>query len=145
MSDLDRYVEEQKKAIAEREKVLGEIEALKARFPDLRVDVNRWKTERYCAKSANAICNEWTHCHSCGCCNDSPLLAMPFIKVGAFTVYSDQPQICIGEKNAYQGGDDLSLNWDETLRKYSISEDLIKKIGGYFENQDKFDQDEDGG
>lgn len=67
-------------------------------YPDLLIDINRWKKVKFFSKMANKDVNGTYFDNACGCCSDSPVLAHPFIELeeNCF-VYSSPYKITIGE------------------------------------------------
>lgn len=120
-------VNELEKQIAELNRKKNKVERIRELYPDLQTHRDRWSRERYQSK---AVLTQATHIelrHSCGCCNDSPLLAMPYVKVGDEQVYSDPIQIYIGER-AYAGGDEWDPDWREKLQALGIPAVAIESI-----------------
>jgi hypothetical protein len=113
------------------------LEALAKQFPDLKVRQNRWKREHLSSALVNAQATEYESCHSCGCCDDSPLLIKAYITVGDRRIYGDPFEICVGEKRGYSYGDDLYWDWRERLEKAGFSQVLIEKVGRQFNREDQ--------
>jgi hypothetical protein len=121
--------EQIKKDIDKLQKELSKREKLQKQFPDLKEHVNRWKTKRLQAASANAIATDIELVHGCGCCNDAPLYANPYLLVDGEKIYSDPIQICVGERNPNSySRDTWDEDWEETLKKHNISQQAIDSI-----------------
>ena len=88
MSDLD-------KEIQELENKTNKLKALKARYPDLQQDVDRWKKVRYTSKSVNFVVDKVEIRHGCGCCNDSPVLVCPYLEIEGNRIYSEPARFYI--------------------------------------------------
>lgn len=89
--------------ISELEAEAKKLKKLKKKFPDLKEDRDRWGTIRLYSKSVNSKVTDITTRHSCGCCDDSPLYAMPYLKYEGVEIHSDPVQICIGYRNPNGG------------------------------------------
>lgn len=108
------------------------LERLSARFPDLRKHVGRWNKVAYCSKSVNAAVQEVDLRHNCGCCNDSPLEAWPFVQTEDGPVHSDPPCFFVGEKH-WIAGDRPSAGWREKMREAGIPEAVSALIQARFD------------
>jgi hypothetical protein len=107
------------------------LERLLKRFPDLLRNENRWKTVRYYSKSVNTQVNRFDMAHSCGCCNDAPLLVWPYLETPDGNVYSDPPSFQVGEKH-WISGDTAYPGWKDKLRAGGIPEDIIGAVSMHF-------------
>lgn len=113
-------------------------------FPDLHKSIDRWSRVRLYSKQANAQTNDVDINHNCGCCNDSPLEARPFILINNIKVFSDPDRFTVGQKVDYGCGDKAYDDWQNALRKENIPEIIIEKIQEYFtENPPKYYTSED--
>ena len=99
---------------------------MKAVFPDVTFQKDRWNREYLCSKQANSRVTEFYSGHSCGCCPDSPLLIYPYLTVGNQNVYSDPFRICIGEAGYY--GESIDSNWKDLMLSNNISQEVIDKV-----------------
>lgn len=130
----------------ELEKQKKEIEnklSLFERFPDLHEYRGRWNNY-LCSKKVNEIANEVEFRHSCGCCPDAVLYAMPYIKIEGNKIYSDPAQIGIGEKQHL--GEKAWHSWKDKIKEQGCSEEVIKKIEKMFEENPpypKWDENDD--
>lgn len=107
----------------------AQLEKLLQHFPDLKQHVNRWKTIRLQSKSVNSQATAIDTWHSCGCCNDSPLLASPYIVFHGQKIYSDPMEIYVGERTyGNYCKDNWVYNWEEILKKHEISQQAIDSI-----------------
>ena len=111
----------------------AQLKKLKAKFPDLTENRDRWGRVRLSAKSANALTTDiYTH-HSCGCCNDAPFLARPYLKYEGAEIYSEPASVCIGEKSTSFYGDYWDDDWREKLSAIGIPETTIDKLNEAYE------------
>ena len=115
----------------------AKLERLKAKFPDLTETRDRWGTVRLTAKSANTICTDIDTRHSCGCCNDAPFYAQPYVMFEGSQVFADPERICIGEKSTSYYGDVWNEDWRDELRKHNIPEAAIAKLEPAYERDKK--------
>ena len=103
-------------------------------FPDLHEWSGRWSTY-LCSKTVNAIAEDVAFAHSCGCCEDSVLYAMPYVKRGKQIIYSDPAQIGVGERAGYGCyGERAWDGWEKRIAKYALADNIIAKIRSYFED-----------
>jgi hypothetical protein len=102
------------------------VEKLLAEFPDLEVKYDRWHKQYFTSKSVMPVATDVMIRHSCGCCNDSPLYATPYVIRGNNKVFVDNIAIFIGERSFY-GGEEPTNDLDEVLEKYGFN-DLCKAI-----------------
>jgi len=124
------------------------IEDLNKRFPDLRTHTDRWGNKYYCTKKVNNLVNQVTLKHNCGCCDDSPLEAWPYITINEQNIYSDPPSFFVGERipyyeddnddedSGFYGTDKANDNWKEKLIETNISSYVIQEIQEFFNNHD---------
>lgn len=137
MTDL--LTEKIKKTQSDLDEVFGMKELKLSKYPDLQIFKDRWGNELLYSKKVNPIATEWTTGHSCGCCADAALYLYVFVhevnpKTGTkIKVYSDPPQMCIGQKD-YTYGDFGDSGWEEKVRKLGICEEVIKAVGESFES-----------
>lgn len=121
-------------ALERAQKTVAEVTALKERFPDLHVTVDRWARKRYSSKLVNPIADQVDMQHNCGCCADSPLEARPYIRWNGVSVFASPDHYRVGEKTS-SGLDDPYEAWEAGMRDYGISETAIQLVGEYFEEQ----------
>lgn len=125
------------KKIEKLRKEADKLQAIKSRFPDLSEVRDRWGTVRLSAKSANAQCTKIETRHSCGCCNDAPFLAMPYVEFEGDRIYSDPERICIGEKSTSYYGDVWDEDWEDRLKKIGIPEAAIETLRPAFDKDNR--------
>jgi hypothetical protein len=118
---LSEKLDQQEAEIAKRRKLLR-------RFPDLREQVDRWKTVRLYSKAVNAIAVEAQIHHTCGCCADAPLVVRPYVRVDGECIYSDPPEIYIGHRNYWGGGDVLVPDWRHRLSEAGLSAEVAEIV-----------------
>ena len=108
------------------------IKALMEKFPDLKIATNRWGRQRYSSASVNAVADKVRFGHNCGCCNDSPLEARPFVEVLGTEVFSHPDYFMVGERSISQPYYDHAYSdWEEKLEKAGISQTAIDKVASY--------------
>jgi len=106
--------------------------SLSEQFTDLREYRGRWQTYLI-AKSVNPIAEGVDFVHSCGCCDDASLYAMPYVDRKNQRIYSDPCQIVIGEKAGYDAlGEKPRDTWEETVREHELPDHIIEKIRTFF-------------
>ncbi len=112
-------------------------------FPDLHEYMGRWRSY-LCAKSVNSITENVGFVHSCGCCDDAVLYAMPYIERDGHRIYSDPPQIGVGEKAGYWcSGEKPWDDWQEEVKKHGLPNHIMDKIEQYFKDNPVESWDED--
>lgn len=113
-----------------------QLEKLKSEFPDLREYGDRWekiliskqvKPEKYSLK------------HSCGCCDDSPLLMYFYVERHGERVYTDPPYVRVGEKNRNYGeeGEPIDIwypGWKLDVTK-AYGEEVLALLPDFRRNQ----------
>jgi hypothetical protein len=121
---------------------LDRISRLRSEFPDLRVNVDRWKHTRYMAKSANSRVTDVEIRRTCGCCHDPGILAMPYMETTLGRVYSDPFHIEIGEGRSYDPVHEHD-DWESRYRKYDIPEEVIGQMRVYMDAELARSEDDD--
>jgi len=124
-------IETTEKEISDKQTDLDNLKKLYAEYPDLKRNVNRWKTVRLCSASVNDKTDKYDCSHNCGCCNDSPLEVWPYLETECGKVYSDPPSFQVGEKH-WISGDEPYSGWKGTLREANIPEEIIEKVSHKF-------------
>ena len=123
-----------------KQKELNSMRKISELFPDIKEHRNRWGTIRLTTKDANSKTNQAQICHSCGCCEDAPLQAWPYLEVDGIKVFSDPPYFTVGEKIPYYYGmgERPYDEWEQKLRDANIPESIISIVQDYFnENKPK--------
>jgi hypothetical protein len=125
--------------IAEAQKKLELQNKLKAKYPDLDINVNRWKTERYVATVVPDKLNTY---HSCGCCDDASLIGWPYKQDEEFgvAIYAKDMMYSPAEKS-WGMGYCFDSGWEEVARKKGWPESLINKMAEKQEEQDEEDDE----
>lgn len=121
------------KKIEKLRKEADKLQALKNMFPDLSEERDRWGRVRLSAKSANGKTTDIHTHHTCGCCNDAPFIARPYLKFEGEDIYSSPPSVCIGEKSTSYYGEVWDENWRDKLRAIGIPEATIDKLQPAYE------------
>ena len=122
-----------KEKISKLSEEAARLERIRQKFPDLDEARDRWGTVRLTAKSANAITTDVDTRHSCGCCNDAPYYAQPYLTFEGMQIFSNPERICIGEKSTSYYGHVWDEDWREKLRKHDIPETVIAKLETRYE------------
>ena len=118
----------------------AKLEKIKSKFPDVTETRDRWGTVRLSAKSANSLTTDIETRHSCGCCNDAPYYAQPYLTFEGERIYSNPERICIGEKATSFYGDIWYENWRDKLAEIGVPEDTINKLEpSYQKDKKRFD------
>lgn len=123
--NLQEKIKQEEKEIENKKKLLE-------RFPDLEEHRDRWGNIRFISSEINTIADKVFINHNCGCCPDSPLQAWPYKEFFGIKVFSNPTQFFVGQKNQFGIGDIPDQDWEEELRKENISEEAIKEIQKYF-------------
>jgi hypothetical protein len=147
---IQEVIEEKQKEVSELNKEIDNLRILVKKYPDLKKHVDRWRNERLKSKKVNAIADLCYFAHSCGCCDDSPLFVWPYIKdeETGLDIYSDPPNIFIGEKNPYPVSgrvykpERVNPNWEENLRECNISQVVIDKTREYLLKESNLEEDD---
>jgi hypothetical protein len=129
---LDTHLKQLQKQATEAAAELAKIERLKAEFPDLDTHTDRWKNVRYMAVSANPRVHEVEFRRSCGCCSDSPLVAMPYLEFEGLRIYSNPHYVFVGQHD-YNGHVLADVGWRKQYEKAGISYHAIDKIKAHLE------------
>lgn len=125
--EVEKLRREAEASVSEAERLVR----LHEKYPDMKKYVGRWNRIAYYSRSVNEIVDEVELRHNCGCCNDSPLEAWPFLQTENGRVYSDPPRIVVGEKH-WIAGDRPEDGWEEKLLKEKIPEKIIEVIRSRF-------------
>lgn len=96
-------------------------------YPDVELKVDRWNREYLCSPSVNTEAKEVLMKFNCGCCADSPLQAMPYVKVEGQTIWSEPQYFFVGDPFNYDGVLPKK-GWKERMRAKNISEEVISKV-----------------
>lgn len=140
-SDLQKWLDKEDKEATEKEEKLNKVKTLSTIFKNLKRNVNRWGTERFCTNEVNETADKYYTTFSCGCCSDAALLVRPYKEVAGIKVYTDPCDICIGEKDySYTNNARLDCDWRDALREKGISEAIIEQIeeeyNGSYDDED---------
>lgn len=109
------HIAKLRKTVDEAQRELAKIGRLREEFPDLETHTDRWGTVRYMAASANPRVTEVEFRRSCGCCSDTPLLAMPFLEHEGTRVYSDPFHVFVGH-HTYDGDVIAEEGWKKEIQ-----------------------------
>ncbi|KKM80714.1 hypothetical protein LCGC14_1337050 [marine sediment metagenome] len=133
MTEELNKIQEKLKDSQEQTKTL---EILIKKYPDLDIHRDRWSAERYIAKSVNSKVNDVWFNHNCGCCEDSPLQAWPFIidDETKEKIHTKPACIAVGEKNQWGSGEIPWEDWEENFKKHNINSIIIDKVEQHFKD-----------
>jgi hypothetical protein len=139
---MEQHIEQLKKEQTKAQHELDTIEKLKAEFPDLEVDTDRWGCKRYMAKSANARVTDVVFHRNCGCCSDSPVHARPYLKLeDGTTIYSNPCNVMIGEPT-WGGGFWEYEDWEKRYWEAALSLEAVKTIRRYIDRETEEEDDD---
>lgn len=114
--------------IKKLEEEASKLRKLKEAFPDLEENRDRWKRVRLSAKSANSKTTHIDTHHSCGCCDDAPFLARPYLIYEGEKIYSNPASVCIGEKSTSYYGDIWDEDWQKRLLDIGTPQETVNKL-----------------
>ncbi len=120
------------KEIEQKQAELKRLEDLVKKYPDIRKDTDRWQRVRFASKSVNHLVTDVEISHGCGCCDDSPLYARPFVEINGERLYSDPFLFYVGDKN-YGNGEREDYGWEKRLIEQNINQMVIDKIRSYLD------------
>lgn len=126
------------KEIEQQQQELDQIKKLMELYPDLRKNVNRWKTVTYCSKTANSQCNDFGMRYSCGCCSDAAKMVLPFIETPYGKVHSDPVEFTIGSKDSSE-----LLDFEKHMTDSGIPKELIERIRKTYEKTEEEEENND--
>jgi len=128
------------------EKKIGAIGEIEQVFPDLAEMPDRWGTCYMTSQSANSRVNKVEFRVSCGCCNDAPVFAQPYLEINGYKVHSSPFEIEIGCQSPYGLGIIETPGWKENLKKHGIlSQEVINVVEAYLADNtfEPYDDDDD--
>jgi hypothetical protein len=143
MASIDEHILQLEKEIADKQKEVDGLKALKGRYPDLQRQEARWKKISYASKSVNDKVDDFEQRFNCGCCSDSPLEVFPFLNTSDGKIYSSPSCFTIGERCDYPHYRGITPypNWQDKLRKENIPEALIERMENLFTPEDDDEDD----
>lgn len=111
---------------------------LNKKYPDIAIYNGRWGIKRYISKSVVPLCDEVHLHHSCGCCDDAPLIARPYIEDTELDVliYGDPTDNYVGEQDPYFYKDRPDYGWEKYMRDKGYGDKVIEIIQEHFDEQD---------
>jgi hypothetical protein len=131
---VQKIIDAAEKKAKEDSDRLALIQSLTEKFPDLKVATNRWGRQRYSSALVNPIADKVHFGHNCGCCNDSPLEARPYIEVLGTEVFSSPDCFMVGERDISQSYyDNAYSGWEDELEKAGISQKAVDRVSRYLE------------
>lgn len=130
---ITEEIENIKKEIEQNNNKIKYLEKLFELFPDIQVNIDRFKTKRYFSKSVNAIAVDCDITYACRCCSDSELIVRAYVKTEYGIVFVNPSSIGIGEKGYNR--DTLYKDWQKYLTRYGLSQDIVDKVKEYIKKQ----------
>jgi len=147
---VKRELDQAAKAAAEAAAQAKLIAALREEFPDLKISTDRWGKKRFCSKTVNSRAEIVDFRFNCGCCNDSPCEARPYIETMGTQVFADPNCYWIGERCDWGSNYRAVLEkpgWEEHMRKEGVSDAAIETVRRYLDarapQMDDDDEDDD--
>lgn len=125
-------MKEKIESLKEEAKRLEEILAV---YPDLGEEKDRWEHIRLHSSFVNSKCTNYDMHHTCGCCDDAPLLVLPYLLFNGTKIYSKPVEFSVAKKDQYNLCNIAYLNWDKELKEAGIPDTLIKKIDDYLKKE----------
>ena len=138
--ELQQRIDTLQEQIINNQRELAILHNLKDKFPDIKINVDRWKNQRKFTEKVNSIVDQVEITHNCGCCSDSPLEAYPYVVIDDSKVYSNPPCFTIGEKG-WAGGDIPNSGWEKKLQKENIPDGVLRQIQQYFMDNLPYNED----
>jgi hypothetical protein len=123
--------------IAKLSEKANKLQRIREKFLDLDETRDRWGTIRLTAKSANSQVTDIETRHTCGCCNDAPFMAMPYLEIEGERVYSNPERFCVGEKSTSYYGENWYDDWQVSMQQAGIPQVTIDKLVPAFEKDRK--------
>jgi hypothetical protein len=127
---VDKWITKKTKEISDATAYLNAICGLYKQFDDLSFTVDRWNETRWHSNFITSLATNVEIRHSCGCCDDAPIFARPYVVINGIEVYSPLC-FCVGEK-AY-GGEKPYDNWKKELIDAKIQQCILDKLEAFFE------------
>lgn len=141
-NDPRDWIAEREKEIAKQTKEVQKVKDMLELFDDLTYSIDRWQNFRLHSAKVNAQAEDVDLRHACGCCNDSPVVARPYIMALGQRVYTVPTSFTVGEKG-YNGGEIPLPGWRSELLNSGIQQCIIDKIESFFEANKETDDEED--
>lgn len=127
------YIEEKEKEFNEAFQDIISWKQLADRYPDLEIQRGRLSSEFFVSKSVNSKVTDAWFGFGCGCCENSPFYAYPYLHDKNGTkIYADPFRICIGEKCPLRGLR-MDYGWEDRLRGHGLPESIIDKTRVYID------------
>jgi hypothetical protein len=135
IQDMNKYIKEKQDEVNKAQEELITLLKLQNMFPDLTYSKSRWGTIRFSSSMVNSIADKcYTH-HTCGCCDDAPLLVRAYAEIDGFEVYAKPDSVCIGEKDNYVvGGDRLDDDWVDKVKAVYPHPNVVETIKEEFKH-----------
>lgn len=119
------------------EKEIDKLKNILKYFPNAMIDIDRWGNEKYYSKEINEIADCVDFSHSCGCCSDAPLLAIPYYVLHLpnmdITLHTNPISFTIANSVEYSGYDPNNC-WEKQFKDVGISDEIINKIQKFFDD-----------
>jgi hypothetical protein len=142
MNNFNDKLEQELKEKAERTKKLQKLLEI---YPDLSdKGATRWQRNLLVSELAIKDMVNVSFRHSCGCCSDASLMAMPYIEIEGLTIYATGVWYGLGEKCSWTYGEIPDEGWEDSMRKHGFRDEIIEKIHAYFKNNEPIEDTSDG-
>lgn len=131
LEQLQKDIDKAKSDQEAKEKEYLRIQQLAALYPDLERFEGRWKRVVYMSTSVNILVTHVFFRYNCGCCDDSPLEAWPYLNTECGEVYSKPAVFYVGEKH-WVSGSKPNSGWASALKNNNIPDNIIELIRNKF-------------
>lgn len=132
LDEARKAVDEAAVTLQAKQADAARLEQLALRFDNLQRHIGRWNHVVYCSPVANTQVTDVFMRFNCGCCDDSPLEAWPYLKTEHGEVYSNPPCFVVGERH-WMSGARPTTHWKAALQQAQIPDAVIRKVQGRFE------------
>jgi hypothetical protein len=128
---IQEQIQKIKNSIAKQETELANLAVAEIEFPDLKIHINRWNTQRCTSTKAITLADKCEIAHNCGCCNDSPTELWPYTEFNGLKIFAEGIPFHIGER-CYCYGEKEYDGWQEKLRAKGLREEIITQAEEWF-------------
>jgi hypothetical protein len=135
LTPIEKKLKRNRDEIQRMTQEVEDIEFCLCQYPDLSIDYDRRKDERWFSKEANARATCIEMDRSCGCCHDTPLLVRPYVYHGSHRIYSDPPSFSVGGDDIMLGYDQPYEGWQEKMEAAGISAAAIGIVQEHFDEE----------
>jgi hypothetical protein len=131
---IQEQIQKIKDSIEKQQKELADLALAELEFPDLKMHINRWHTQRYTSAKAIPLADKCEIAHNCGCCNDSPIELWPYTEFNGLKIFAEGIPFHIGEK-CWCYGEKPDWGFAEKLRAKGLREEIITQATEWFEKR----------